>query len=93
MSTGLKVLKRIGDQNSVSDSDLDSLFTVLSAHMQMLQSAHTVNIVEGTGVSRETVSMFRFLSKNSYFTSADTLALENASRITIATNLYFMFWL
>ena len=81
------MLKQIEDKGTIADSDLENLCVTLTAHMQMLQSEHTVNIVEGTGVSRETVSMFRFLSKNSNFTSADTIALENATRISLAANL------
>ena len=85
--TGLKVLRQIGESKCVTDSDLDSLYTCLTAHLQMLQSEQSVSIVEGTGVSKETVSMFRFLAKNPSFSPSDTVALENAACISVAAGM------
>ena len=43
-----------------------------------------VNLV---GVSRDCVNMYRFLAKNPAFTSSETTAFENATRISVAASM------
>jgi hypothetical protein len=85
VTTSLKVIKTIVDKNEVDMDDLDVLFTIQQAHLRRIQSEHTAAIVEGTGVPKETVQMFKFFSKNSScFTTQESQALENAARVSAA---------
>jgi hypothetical protein len=87
ITTALKVMKSFGEKASISEGDLDNLYACLVAHLRMHQSEQSICIVEGTGVTKDCMQMFRFLSKNPCFTSNETVALENAARISVAASL------
>jgi hypothetical protein len=86
-STLLKVLKVVSSRPSPEEADWDSVFTIALAMHKVLLSEQTVTVFEGSGVPQETLSMFRFLSKNSAISASETLALENAARLTTAINM------
>ena len=86
VTTGLKLIKQINDNQTVTQEDIEKLFIVLTAHQSMLQSEQSAVVVEGTGVGKEATQMFRFLTKNSFFSSHETQAIENAIRITTAAS-------
>lgn len=86
VQTVLKLLKNIGESGQVTESDVDNLYVCASAHVHMLQEENKLAVIEGTGVPKDCVQMFRFLAKNPSFTPHDTQALENATRISLAVN-------
>jgi len=86
-TTLLKVLKQVSSKPSPDESDWDSVFTVALALHKLLLAEQTTTVFEGSGVPPETLSMYRFLSKNSSISTAETQALENAARLTTAINL------
>ena len=86
-TTMLKVLKQVSSKSSPEESDWDAVFTVTLALHRLLLAEQTTTVFEGSGVPPETLSMYRFLSKNSSISSVETQALENAARLTTAINL------
>ena len=86
-ATGLRILKNIVDKETVDIQDLNNLFVVFAAQYKLFQTEQTMAMVEGTGVSKDCVNMFRFLSKNPAFTASDTVAFENATRISVAASM------
>ena len=87
MSTILKLIKNVTDKESMDEKDLESIYTVAVANFKLLQSEQAVCVVESTGVNKDCVQMFRFLAKNPCFTATETVALENAARISVAASL------
>jgi hypothetical protein len=86
-TTLLKVLKQVSSKPTPDESDWDSVFTVALALHKTLLAEQTTTVFEGSGVPPETLSMYRFLSKNSSISANETMALENAARLTTAINL------
>ena len=84
-TTTLKVLKEVGDRGSVNGQDLDNILACLTAQQHMFQIEQNLCVVEGTGVSKDTLQLYKFISKNPTFGHADAQALESACRITLAT--------
>ena len=86
-TTLLKVLKQVSGKAVPDELDWDSVFTVALALHKTLLAEQTATVFEGSGVPPETLSMYRFLSKNTSISPAETMALENAARLTTAINL------
>jgi hypothetical protein len=86
-TTLLKVLKQVSTKPTPEESDWDSVFTVALALHKTLLAEQTATVFEGSGVPPETLAMYRFLSKNTSISAAETLALENAARLTTAINI------
>jgi hypothetical protein len=86
-TTLLKVLKQVSSKPVPEESDWDSVFTVALALHKTLLAEQTTTVFEGSGVPQETLSMYRFLSKNFSISSSETLALENAASLTTSINL------
>jgi hypothetical protein len=87
VTTAMKVLKTVSSRGNVLETDRDTTYTVLLAHFRMLQSEQSVCVVEGTGVTADCVRMYRFLSKNPCFSQTETIAMENAARMSVAASL------
>jgi hypothetical protein len=85
--TMLRVMKSVSDKAEAEEGDWDSLYTCIAALHRLLQAEQVVCVYEGSGVPSETVQLYRFPSKNSAISTADTVALENATRLTTAINL------
>jgi hypothetical protein len=80
-------LKDIVDRESVDINDLNHLFVVLAAQYKMCQTEQALCMVEGTGVSRDCVNMFRFMARNPAFSETETKAFEHATRVSIAASM------
>jgi hypothetical protein len=86
-TTLLKVLKQVSGKPTPEESDWDSVFTIALALHKTLLAEQTTTVFEGSGVPQETLSMYRFLSKNASISASETMALENAARLTTAINM------
>jgi hypothetical protein len=77
-------MKLSGDKPHPSESDWDLMYTCLVTLHKTIQSEQIGAIFEGKGVPDDMMTMYRFLSKNSAIDRAETIALENATRLTSA---------
>ena len=86
-TTTLKVIKIIADKDRPDEADIDMIYTcVLVLHRNFL-SEQTNTVFEGSGVPQETLMLYKFLSKNSTISLDETMALENATRLSTAINM------
>jgi hypothetical protein len=83
-TTMLKLMKLSGEKPHPSESDWDLMYTCLITLHKTIQSEQIGAIFEGKGVPDDTMTMYRFLSKNSAIDRSETIALENATRLTSA---------
>jgi hypothetical protein len=86
-TTMLKLMKVSSEKDVPVESDWDLLYTCLLTLHKTLQSEQTSAVFEGSGVPPETLQLYKFLSKNSNISRSDTLALENATRLSTAISM------
>ena len=85
IETALKVIATVGD-GGPSQDDLNTLFTILRAHMGYLQDEHAAIVVQGQ-FDPTTSRFFRALQSNtSGFTPASLECLRNAAAIAAVSN-------
>jgi hypothetical protein len=83
-TTMLKLMKVVTEKDTLGESDWDLMYTCILTLHKTLQSEQTSAVFEGSGVPPETLQLYKFLSKNLNISRSDTLALENATRLSTA---------
>jgi hypothetical protein len=87
VTTAFRFMRAIERPSGPNNDDMHTMYLLLLSHIRMIQYELGVCMVEGSGIPKETTSMFRVIrGGNPNLRDGDTLALEHACRMTEAAN-------
>lgn len=85
LMTSFKLLRRLSEENDISEAGAKLLYTSLLAEIQFLQSEQTVCYWEHSGASQDQVKQYKTIHQNPHITKKEVKSFELASQVVVAT--------